>query len=309
MLTNRLHFLLVGFCIIFCSTASAQLTAEQAVERIHAQAQAVFMMPLKATYQEDTYTYYLPSEIVSHLSDGKVIVEEEGTRTTLIDPVTRETRETFLKREAHYDSSIEMAVRHYVADTVLYLCDKCFRLEQYDTKQGMIGATVWRRNYGSKLGKCTRPEIRYGYYRTQAGHEGGIVTPLLMAYHPKKMAEHGESCTLERDGDLYKLTCIWRSGSILEYWFDPQRNYIITRFCLRDGEWVWEESTVSNIVQVADLYLPGDVEYTRYFRDGKARFHYHASNMTWELVEDIDKKFMVTREERDRVNAYIHSEE
>lgn len=307
MLNNRLCFPLVGLCIIFCSTASAQLSTTQTVEQMHAHAEGLFLMPLKATYQEETYTYYLPSEIVERLSDGKVIVEEESTRTTLIDPATGETRDIFLTREGLYDPAIDMAVRHYAADTVLYLCDKRYRLEQHDAEEGMIGATVWNGTFGTeKLGTCTRPEIRLGYYRSEAGPEG-IVSPLLMAYQ-RNTIPNAESCALERAGDLYKLTCI-RSGSILEYWFDPHKNYIIKRFRLRVGDWVWEESTVSNIVQVADLYLPGDVEYTRYFvRGGRVRFHYRASNIAWELVEDIDKKFIVTREERQRLDTYTRRE-
>lgn len=307
MLGNRLHFLLVGLCIIFCSTASAQLSTTQTVEQIHAHAEGLFLMPLKATYQEDIYTYYLPSEIVERLSDGKVIVEEESTRTTLIDPATGETREIFVTREGLYDPTIDMAVRYYAADTVLYLCDKRYRLEQHDAEEGMIGATLWNGTYGPELGTCTRPEIRIGYYRAQAGPVG-IVSPLLMAYQRNAIPNTG-SYALEREGYLYKLTFILRSGSILEYWFDPEKNYIVQRFRYRIGDWVSEESTVSNIVQVADLYLPGDVEYTRYFRDGKVRFHYRASNIAWELVDDIDKKFIVTREERQRLDTYTHREE
>lgn len=290
MLANRLCFVLTSFSMILCSTAFGELTAEQAVEQIHAQAEAVFLMPLKATYQEDTYTYYLPSEIVSYLPDGKVIVEEEGTRNRSIDLETGEVKEIFTKREARFDSTINMAVRHHSLATTLYICGNRFRAEQNNPQEGFSSTYIFDGVYGHLKGPDRpRPEIRLGYYRSQAG-DTHMVSPLVIAFHPQKIP-HVESYALEQEGDLYKLTCK-RTDSVLEYWFDPQKNYIISRFCLRVGERVTEESTVSNIVQLADLYLPGDVEYTRYFRDGKVRFRYRASNITWDLVSDIEKKFI-----------------
>ncbi len=290
MLINRLRVLILSSSIVLSSTASAQLSTTQTVEQIHAQAEAVFMMPLKATYQEDSYTYYLPSEIVEQLSDGKVIVEEEGTRNRSIDLETGEIKEIFTKREARFDSTINMAVRHHSLATTLYICGNRFRAEQNNPKEDFSSTYIFDGVYGHSKGPDReRPEIRLGYYRSQAG-DTHMVSPLVIAFHPKKIP-HVESYALEQEGDLYKLTCKF-TNSVYEYWFDPQKNYIISRFCHRIGEWVWEESTLSNIVKLADLYLPGDVEYTRYFRDGKVRFRYRASNISWELVSDIEKEFI-----------------
>jgi hypothetical protein len=295
MLINRLGVLILSSSIVLSSTAFAQLTAEQALEQMHAQAQAVLIMPLKATYSERIWEYYPPSAIVSYEEGAKVSVEKPGTRTSVKDPVTGEIKETFLTAEAHYDPTINMAVLDYASSIVLYLRNNNYRLEERNPQGGISAIYAFDGSYGQPVGKLKRPEIRMGYYRYQAG-AAGVLSPLVMAYHPKRVP-NVESCALEHDGDLDKLICK-QGDSAHEYWFDPQKNYIIIKFRLRNGDWISEESTVGNVVKLADLYLPGNVENKLYSRDGKVQFRYQASNISWELVSDIDTKFTITPADR-----------
>lgn len=293
MLTNRMGVLIMLFGAMLYSTCAAQLTVEEAVEQIHAHAEAVFLRPLKVTYQEENRLYFPPSKIISHLPDGKVIVKIENVRITRSDPFTRGVkREEFAQSEASYDSMIDMAFSDHASSNTLYLLNKRYHIKMCAVDEGFSDTIVrtFDGAYTHELHESTRPNFRPKGF-VFAGRDPSIINPLGYAYQRPRL-DNFDAYALESEGDLYTLTC-QRKDSVHECLFDPSRNYINPQFRLLIRGQVVAESTATDFVRLADLYLPTNIEYATYAKNGKPKLRFRALNMQWELVENIEEKFTI----------------
>jgi hypothetical protein len=293
MLTRRLCFLVFGFYTISCFAGYGDLTVQEAIDEIHANAEAMFLMPLKAMYQEENRIYFPPSKFISYLPDGKVIVKQEGINIVRRDPFTAEViGQEFGQQEAFYDSTIDMAFSDHASSNTLYLLNKRYRIKMRAANEGFSDTIVrtFDGAYTHELHESTRPNFRPKGF-IFAGRDPSIINPLGYAYHRPRL-DNFDSYALEREGDLYKLTC-QRKDSVHEYLFDPSRNYINPKFRLLIRGQVVAESTASDFVRLADLYLPTNIEYATYTKNGKPKLRFRALNMKWELVGNIEEKFTI----------------